>query len=219
MRTIGVAIPVPQPWGGRLQEYRESIGDPMSTLIPPHITLLPPIDLAPGVLEVVEQHLAGLAPRVPAFEVRLRGTATFRPVSPVIFLVLTEGISGCERLEREVRQHVVDRRDQVGARARIDPGHQAGGEEGEGQDRERGQEGEVGDRAGLLRAVDGGVVLLGADGPVHDRHPFAQPLTGRLRASARAPELAGHLAAAVSRRPARSCASAASRRRRRGCRG
>lgn len=104
MRTIGVAIPVPPPWGRQLQEYRESIGDPMSTLIPPHITLMPPIDLAPGVLELVEQHLAGLAPRVPAFEVQLRGTATFRPVSPVIFLALTEGISGCERLEREVRQ-------------------------------------------------------------------------------------------------------------------
>ena len=35
--------------------------------------------------------------------VHLRGTATFRPLSPVVFVALAEGISGCERLERQVR--------------------------------------------------------------------------------------------------------------------
>ena len=103
MRTIGVAIPVPDPWGAQLQAYREAIGDPMAGHIPPHITLVPPVDLAPGVAADVETHLEAAAGAVAAFEVHLRGTATFRPLSPVVFVALTEGISGCEALERQVR--------------------------------------------------------------------------------------------------------------------
>jgi 2'-5' RNA ligase len=101
--TIGVAIPIPEPWGSQLQRYRESIGDLMAAHIPPHITLVPPVDLAPDVARDVEAHLDAAASAVAPFDIHLRGTATFRPVSPVVFVALAEGISGCERLEREVR--------------------------------------------------------------------------------------------------------------------
>ena len=40
----------------------------------------------------------------------LRGTATFRPVSPVVFVQVVEGSTGCEALERSVRSGVLDRR-------------------------------------------------------------------------------------------------------------
>jgi 2'-5' RNA ligase len=103
VRTIGVAIPIPEPWGSQLQRYRESIGDPMAEHIPPHVTLVPPVDLAPAVAADVENHLEQAAAAVQPFEVHLRGTATFRPLSAVVFIALAEGISGCERLEREVR--------------------------------------------------------------------------------------------------------------------
>ena len=103
MRTIGVAIPVPEPWSAQLQRFREEIGDPMAGHIPPHITLVPPVDLAPAVAEGVLSHLEAAAGTVEPFDVHLRGTATFRPLSPVVFLALAEGISGCERLERNVR--------------------------------------------------------------------------------------------------------------------
>lgn len=103
MRTIGVAIPIPEPWGGQLQAYRESISDPMAELIPPHITLVPPVDLDPAVAADIEEHLTKAGSAVAPFVVHLRGTATFRPLSPVVFLALIEGISGCERLERAVR--------------------------------------------------------------------------------------------------------------------
>lgn len=103
MQTIGVAIPIPEPWGSQLQRYRESIGDPMAVHIPPHITLVPPVDLAPSVVGEVEAHLDAAAGVVAPFDVHLRGTATFRPLSPVVFVALAEGISGCESLEHEVR--------------------------------------------------------------------------------------------------------------------
>lgn len=103
MRTIGVAIPIPEPWGSQLQRFRESIGDPMAGHIPPHITLVPPVDLAPGVALDVHEHLADAADSVAAFDVHLRGTGTFRPLSSVVFVALVGGISGCESLERVVR--------------------------------------------------------------------------------------------------------------------
>jgi 2'-5' RNA ligase len=103
MRTIGVAIPVPDPWSAQLQRFREAIGDPMAGHIPPHITLVPPVDLAPVVSHEVEAHLSAAAAAVEPFEVHLRGTGTFRPLSPVVFIALAEGISGCEQLENAVR--------------------------------------------------------------------------------------------------------------------
>ena len=39
-----------------------------------------------------------------AFRIRLRGTGTFRPVSPVVFVMVAEGISGCEQLAVSVRR-------------------------------------------------------------------------------------------------------------------
>ncbi|HZB50543.1 MAG TPA: 2'-5' RNA ligase family protein, partial [Mycobacteriales bacterium] len=41
--------------------------------------------------------------RFPSFRIRLRGTATFRPISPVVFVPLAEGISSCEVLQSQVR--------------------------------------------------------------------------------------------------------------------
>jgi SAM-dependent methyltransferase len=53
---------------------------------------------------VIEEHLADVARSARPFDIHLRGTATFRPVSPVVFVQLVEGIGGCERLERAVRK-------------------------------------------------------------------------------------------------------------------
>lgn len=101
---IGVAVAVPDPWGGELEAWRADLGDPQAGSIPAHITVLPPMRVDEDALDEVEQHLAAAASSVPAFEVRLRGTATFRPVSPVVFVALSAGISGCEALEAAVRR-------------------------------------------------------------------------------------------------------------------
>jgi 2'-5' RNA ligase len=102
--TIGVAIPIPEPWGGRLQKLRESFGDPMARSIPTHITLVPPTEVDDGDLEAVEKHLDSVAGRQSSFRIHLRGTGTFRPVSPVVFIAMSQGISSCEVLAEEVRQ-------------------------------------------------------------------------------------------------------------------
>ena len=101
-RTFGVAIPVPDPFGAQLQSHRASFGDPLAGAIPAHITLLPPTQLP--ATQDVGAHLAAAAASAGPFTIHLRGTDTFRPVSPVVFVPLVEGAGDCERLERQVRR-------------------------------------------------------------------------------------------------------------------
>lgn len=104
MPTIGVAIAIPEPWASELQDYRTSVGDTTATQIPTHITLIPPAEVAEEELPAVSEHLAGVAATVEPFDIHLRGTGTFRPVSPVVFVTVAEGISGCEVLADAVRR-------------------------------------------------------------------------------------------------------------------
>lgn len=102
-RNIGVAVQVPEPYGSLLQAWRERLGDPAALRIVPHVTLLPPTRVREDALPAIEEHLRDLARRERPFDIRLRGTGTFRPVSPVVFVPLVAGISDCERLEDGVR--------------------------------------------------------------------------------------------------------------------
>jgi len=110
MPTHGVAITVPEPYGTVLQDARERFGDPLARLIPPHVTLLPPTEIdAPG-LDAFEEHLEVVAKAQAPFRMTLAGTGTFRPLSPVVFIQVSSGISQCERLESTVRRGPVARR-------------------------------------------------------------------------------------------------------------
>lgn len=102
-RRIGVAIEVPAPFGTELQRARKEFGDPLADLIPPHITLLGPTIVAPEEMDEVFAHLGAIAGRYGPFEVRLRSSGTFRPLSPVVFVQVAQGIAECESLERTVR--------------------------------------------------------------------------------------------------------------------
>lgn len=104
MPTIGVAIAIPPPWGGELQQRRESFGDSMATSIPTHVTLVPPTVVEEGELDDVAKHLDEVAAAQTPFVIHLRGTGTFRPVSPVVFVAMSEGISNCEVLAAQLRQ-------------------------------------------------------------------------------------------------------------------
>lgn len=104
MPTIGVALALPEPWARQLQDYRTSIGDTTAAKIPTHITLIPPTDVPDDEFDAVVGHLREVSAQRHAFRVRLRGTGTFRPVSPVVFVMVAEGISECEQLAIAVRR-------------------------------------------------------------------------------------------------------------------
>jgi 2'-5' RNA ligase len=101
---IGVSLPVPEPWGSELQTYRIDVGDAAARYIPTHITLLPPHQVDDEHLPTVVEHLERVAAGIAPFRVHLRGTGTFRPVSPVVFIGVVEGISQCEQLAAGVGQ-------------------------------------------------------------------------------------------------------------------
>lgn len=103
MPTIGVAIALPEPWASELQDYRAALGDDTATLIPTHITLVPPVELSEDEIIAAETHLVDAASACDAFSIHLRGTGTFRPVSPVVFVSVVEGISQCEKLAGRMR--------------------------------------------------------------------------------------------------------------------
>ena len=64
---------------------------------------MPPIDVPSGPTAAVVEHLSTVAAASEPFELRLRGTGTFRPTSPVVFVCVVAGISGCERLAANAR--------------------------------------------------------------------------------------------------------------------
>lgn len=103
MPTIGVSLAVPEPWGSRLQDFRVANGDTEGAAIPSHITLVPPVEVGTEELERIEHHLDAVAARLAPYPVHLRGSGTFRPVSPVVFINLVEGISRTEQLAHACR--------------------------------------------------------------------------------------------------------------------
>lgn len=107
--AIGVAVPVPEPWGEHLRQLRVDYGDTRAEHIPTHITLLPPTPAAPAAMDGVRAHLSAVAARHTPFEMILRGTGTFRPVSDVVYVQVAQGVANCEFLEQDVRSGPLER--------------------------------------------------------------------------------------------------------------
>ncbi|WFF09943.1 2'-5' RNA ligase family protein [Micromonospora sp. WMMD1076] len=93
---IGIAVDVPEPWGGLLTRRRVEAGDPLA--VPAHVTLLGPTEIPGRALPAVEEHLDRVAAAHLPFTLHLRGTGTFRPVTQVVFVAVAAGISECELL-------------------------------------------------------------------------------------------------------------------------
>jgi 2'-5' RNA ligase len=102
-RAIGVSLRVPEPFARELGEARRSFGDAQWDKVAPHITLIPPTCVPTDDGGRVGAHIAGQCAGVEPFTVHLRSTGTFRPLSPVVFVQVVEGISSCERLAARLR--------------------------------------------------------------------------------------------------------------------
>lgn len=103
LTTIGVSIAVPEPYGRLLQEARAGFGDPAAYAIATHITLLPPTEVPSEALPGFRRHLAAVAAHGRPFTLRLHGTDTFRPLSPVVYVRVVEGGAACAGLQERIR--------------------------------------------------------------------------------------------------------------------
>ncbi|WP_093837271.1 2'-5' RNA ligase family protein [Streptomyces aidingensis] len=102
--TLGVSLAVPEPYGGLLQQRRLGFGDSAAVTIPTHVTLLPPTEVPVDECPAVEEHLAAIAAAGRPFTMRLSGTGTFRPLTPVVFVRVAEGAAECGLLQQRVRE-------------------------------------------------------------------------------------------------------------------
>jgi 2'-5' RNA ligase len=84
-----------------LDAYRRGLEGRLE--VPAHITLVPPTHVPDEQMEPLLAAVGAVARAHAPFVVHVRGTGTFRPVSPVVFAVVVEGISACEALEAELR--------------------------------------------------------------------------------------------------------------------
>jgi len=67
------------------------------------VLLLPVFFAFTGMRTKIESHLATVASQHRPFQLHLRGTGTFRPVTQVVFVAVAAGISACEQLAGDIR--------------------------------------------------------------------------------------------------------------------
>lgn len=100
--TLGVAIVIASPAHQLLKAARAQY-EPTAGEMAPHVTILPPIDVDHDAMPAVMRHLDLVSTSTTPFTLELRGTGTFRPVSPVVFVVVNSGAAECTAIEARVR--------------------------------------------------------------------------------------------------------------------
>ena len=105
---LGVVVAIPEPWVSHLTDLRLRLGDLAGSRIPAHITLMPPTPVARDARADVIDHLRAIAARHAPFRITLSGTDSFRPISNVAFMTLTEGANACADIAEEIRSGPLD---------------------------------------------------------------------------------------------------------------
>jgi 2'-5' RNA ligase len=107
--VLGIVVPVPEPWAQLLVDWRAKVGDPQASLVPPHVTLLPPTEVDVLDRPAISRHLEDVAAGHAPFDMHLLGTGTFTPVSDVVFVAVARGIGNCELIANDVRRGPLSR--------------------------------------------------------------------------------------------------------------
>src|SRR5687767_4081710 len=99
-QRLGVVLLVPQPLATEIDGIRRALGDGARERISPHITLVPPVNVAerdlPRAFALVRSAAATVAP----LALRLGPVATFAPVNPVAYLRVGGAPPVLDALER-----------------------------------------------------------------------------------------------------------------------
>ena len=86
-RRLGVVLLLPEPWSTEIQGLRRALGAPSIDTQPPHLTLVPPVNVPEDRIDEAVGVLRRAAARCsPTIDVTVGPPATFVPVSPVVYL-------------------------------------------------------------------------------------------------------------------------------------
>ncbi|MBM3661344.1 MAG: GNAT family N-acetyltransferase [Actinobacteria bacterium] len=100
-RLFVALLPAPAQWEW-LDELRRALGVGEPFRIPPHITLVPPTNVAEVDIEVVDQVLVAAAESAEPFDLTLGPAATFAPVTPTIQLSVDGDLVALGRLRQRL---------------------------------------------------------------------------------------------------------------------
>ena len=86
---VGVVLLVPEPVAAHIDGLRMACGDPVLGLVPPHITLVPPINVRDRDLDAALGVVRAAAARTSGpLQVELGPVRTFHPATPVLYLAV-----------------------------------------------------------------------------------------------------------------------------------
>jgi len=99
-QRLGVVLLVPQPLATRIDGVRLALGDGALGRIEPHITLVPPVNVAERDLPQASSIVRAAAATVPPLALHIGPVATFAPVNPVAYLQVGGEPQVLDALER-----------------------------------------------------------------------------------------------------------------------
>ncbi len=108
-RRLGVALLVPEPFAAEVDGLRRALGDPSRRRIPPHLTLVPPVNVRDQDLDQALAVLRSAAARTRTLALSLGPPATFLPVNPVLYLAVGGDLPGLRALRDGVFQAPLER--------------------------------------------------------------------------------------------------------------
>lgn len=101
LQCLGVVISLPAGLSAEIEAWRREFGGSAAASIAPHITLVS--GNATSEWEPAAAHVRAVAAASEPFTVRLSGTGTFLPVSPVVFLNVVSGAAECTSLHHRLQ--------------------------------------------------------------------------------------------------------------------
>src|SRR3954454_2438248 len=93
-RRLGVVLLIPPPVDREFDGLRRATGDGTLGPVPPHITLVPPVNVRDDELGEALSIVRKAAAAPPPLELSIGPTATFLPTNPVLYLAVGGHVDG-----------------------------------------------------------------------------------------------------------------------------
>ena len=96
-RRLGVVLLVPDPVRPEIDGLQHALGSSSLGLIPPHLTLVPPVNVRADDLDAGLAALRAVGDRAVPFELRLGPPTSFHPVTPTVYLAVGGDVDAVHR--------------------------------------------------------------------------------------------------------------------------
>src|SRR4051812_357969 len=93
-QRLGVALLVPAPVALEIDALRRALGDDDTERIPPHVTLVPPVNVREEDVDDAVRVLTAAAGGVRPLRIELGPVTSFTPVSPTVHLRVGGDVDG-----------------------------------------------------------------------------------------------------------------------------